>query len=59
MKWDNLYIKYPMPFTPIAYHKGKVPRIRKAKRSEVPSMYRKDKWQEFRNIFSNYKKFKI
>ena len=59
MKNSKFYINYPMPFASITYHKGKVPRIRKAKRSEVPPMYRKNIWLQLRNKFSNNQKFKI
>ena len=59
MKNPDLYIKYPMPFIPITWHKGKVPKVRKAKRSEVPPMYRKDIWQQLRNKLIFTKKFKI
>ena len=59
MKNPSLYITYPMPFVPITWHKGKVPKNRKAKKSDVPPMYRKNIWLQIRNKFSNNQKFKI
>ena len=57
MKNPYLYITYPMPFTPITWHKGKAPRVRKAKRNEVPPMYRKNIWLQLRNRFSTNQKY--
>lgn len=57
MKNPYLYITYPMPFTPITRHKGKVPKNRKAKRGDVPPMYRKNIWLQLRNRFSNDTKY--
>lgn len=59
MKNPELYIRFYFPFDTIKYHKGKVPRIRKAKRSEVPPMYRKNIWLIIRNTFSNNRKERI
>ena len=42
------YIYAPYEAQPITYHKGKVKRIKRAKKSEVPQEYRKGK----RNIIS-------
>ena len=59
MKNPDLYITYPMPFTPLTWHKGKVPRVHKAKRSEVPPMYRKNIWLQIRNKLHFSTKYKI
>lgn len=38
------YIKEPQPMNPIIVTKGKVPRVKPAKREEVPEFYRKKRF---------------
>ena len=38
------YIQVPYTSQPITYHKGKVKRVRHAKRKDVPEFYRKDRF---------------
>lgn len=38
-----MYIQYTRPMQPITVFKGKVPRVKRAKREEVPEAYRKVK----------------
>lgn len=39
-----MYIQAPRPMQPITIHKGKVPRVKRAKREEVPEFYRKKRF---------------
>ena len=41
------YIQAPYEPVPITYIKCKAPRIKRAKRSEAPPMYRKNKLKQF------------
>ena len=44
------YIQAPYEQKPIAYHKGKVKRTKRAKKKDVPPDYRKVKWKLIKSI---------
>jgi hypothetical protein len=43
-----MYIQAPQPINPITIHKGKVPRVKRAKREEVPEFYRKKRFSSLK-----------
>lgn len=45
----SCYICAPYTPEPITYHNGKVKRVRRAKRNEVPEAYRKNRWKQFKS----------
>ena len=46
-----MYIQYTRPMQPITVFKGKVPRVKRAKREEVPEAYRKKRFVDHINPY--------